>query len=601
MNKKRIATSVAAVATAAALLLGGTFAWQSVNQTALNEASDVINPGGRLHDDFYIDADGNYNSDIYVENFAEDTIYARVKLQEYMEIIVNQDVEGAEVVETVTGSKSLNDTPAAEEPTDNTSGYTYEYVTHYFDQENSTDKYWNWTMGAADSAEVWYIPTFNMNKDSLVADRNGMYVDRIGGISNRGQDQYEEWTTWAAGNFEEGTEIYDVDSNMADEVGFDFENLQTYVDAENIAIVENAAHYAVAVGYTNGLISMSEWLALGEDEDKGSYWVYDTDGWVYWSSPIEEDETTGLLLDAIELDDVMDDTWYYAINAVGQFITADDLGKVDNTGFYADGETVSDDALTLLESIGVDVSGEAAGDEGEGEEPEEPEDPYGFHHMLLSMNNEKSSTETFFDEGYLTPRDTIQFGVAAYYNNGETIEINSSNARWDLVAVEGSLADGTTISEDGKLTVAEDQDPCSVIKVQVTFTDKDGADHTKEMSVLVSDEDITLELTVKEQEPYYTDTAYEVTPVAYYQSNPVESMVWHFDVVCGDEGHYEMIEDPYGNEHETHTAANCTADAGCNSETGAFTAYAVGQYQIRAWAQYLPGRYAETTVTVVAE
>ena len=65
-NKKRIATSVAAVATAAALLLGGTFAWQSVNQTALNEASDVINPGGRLHDDF-----NGSNKDVYVENFTD--------------------------------------------------------------------------------------------------------------------------------------------------------------------------------------------------------------------------------------------------------------------------------------------------------------------------------------------------------------------------------------------------------------------------------------------------------------------------------------------------------------------------------------------------
>ena len=56
-SKKKAATTVVAVATAAALLLGGTFAWQSISQTALNEASDVINPGGRLHNDlWYVDA-----------------------------------------------------------------------------------------------------------------------------------------------------------------------------------------------------------------------------------------------------------------------------------------------------------------------------------------------------------------------------------------------------------------------------------------------------------------------------------------------------------------------------------------------------------------
>ena len=74
-NKKKIATSVAAVAMAATMLLGGTFAWQSISQTALNEASDIVNPGGRLHDDF----DGT-NKDVYVENFADDPIYARVRL-----------------------------------------------------------------------------------------------------------------------------------------------------------------------------------------------------------------------------------------------------------------------------------------------------------------------------------------------------------------------------------------------------------------------------------------------------------------------------------------------------------------------------------------
>ncbi|MBQ3548795.1 MAG: hypothetical protein IJA33_02820 [Oscillospiraceae bacterium] len=370
MNKKKLATSVAAVATAAALLLGGTFAWQSANQTALNEASDVINPGGRLHDDFYIDDRGNYNSDIYVENFADDEIFARVKLQEYMEIVINQGVAGAEVVETVAGSKTLHDAPAAEVPTDNTSGYEYAYVTHYFDQSNVTEDYWKWTPGAEDSAEVWYMPTFNMNKDSLVADRNGMYVDRIGGISNRGQGQYEEWTVWNEGDTQDGTEIYDIDPNRNDEVGYDFENLQTYVDAENIKTVAQT-HTAVPVGETKGLISMSQWLEkLDNGEEIADYWVYDEDGsgWVYWSSPIAAKSTTGLLLDGIELKQVMDDTWYYAIEAVGQFVTANDAGKGDGTGFYD--ETVSGntapsaDAERLLTTIGVTLDGSEEEEEG---------------------------------------------------------------------------------------------------------------------------------------------------------------------------------------------------------------------------------------------
>ena len=65
MNKK-VGATVATLGVAATVLLTGTYAWQSLNQEALNEASAVVNPGGRLHDDF------DYNNDIkriYVENF----------------------------------------------------------------------------------------------------------------------------------------------------------------------------------------------------------------------------------------------------------------------------------------------------------------------------------------------------------------------------------------------------------------------------------------------------------------------------------------------------------------------------------------------------
>ena len=56
-SKKKLLTSAVALGTAAVLALGGTFAWQSINQTALNEASDIVNPGGSLHNDlYYVDA-----------------------------------------------------------------------------------------------------------------------------------------------------------------------------------------------------------------------------------------------------------------------------------------------------------------------------------------------------------------------------------------------------------------------------------------------------------------------------------------------------------------------------------------------------------------
>ncbi|MBC8545290.1 hypothetical protein, partial [Bianquea renquensis] len=87
-KKRKAISAVMAVAVTAAILLVGTFAWQSISQTALNEAIvNYVNPGGRLHDDF-----NGVNKDVYVENFmsADEAggvpIYARVRLDEYLEI-----------------------------------------------------------------------------------------------------------------------------------------------------------------------------------------------------------------------------------------------------------------------------------------------------------------------------------------------------------------------------------------------------------------------------------------------------------------------------------------------------------------------------------
>jgi len=366
-NKKLIAT-VAAVATSAALLLGGTLAWQSANQTALNEASDVINPGGRLHDDF----DGT-NKDVYVENFAEDPIFARVRLEEYFEIITNYTEDGAapEKVHPIVGEKVVPEDGAdltgknVRYKADGTTPlYVREYETHIFTEEGMNDAavkteddgtsyaWWNWQLGG----ETVYMPTFNLNKDSLLADVNGVFNGAVGTITDKNQNQYETYVEYADGATASGYEVYDGDPNDADEI--DLATLKAIIENGNAgyeAYVETveATHEVKPTTYSATLMSMQEWIDAGSQP--GPYWVYDTDGWVYWAQAIPGGETTGLLLDGIKLNQVMDDTWYYAINVVAQFITADDMGKTDGTGFYADDETVSPQALELLKAIGVEV------------------------------------------------------------------------------------------------------------------------------------------------------------------------------------------------------------------------------------------------------
>lgn len=114
-SKKKLLTAAAALTTAAALTLGGTFAWQSISQSALNESTDTINPGGRLHNDIAAvenDPNATYNF-IYVENFSGDEdedgtvtggedIFARIRLEEYMELVMNYGVDGMEIVKNMT-------------------------------------------------------------------------------------------------------------------------------------------------------------------------------------------------------------------------------------------------------------------------------------------------------------------------------------------------------------------------------------------------------------------------------------------------------------------------------------------------------------------
>ena len=93
MTPRKKISSLVAIVMAATILFGGTFAWQSISQEALNEIRGGVNPGGRLHDDFdepTIDGDKRiFDKDVYVENFTSTydgvEIFARIRLDEYLE------------------------------------------------------------------------------------------------------------------------------------------------------------------------------------------------------------------------------------------------------------------------------------------------------------------------------------------------------------------------------------------------------------------------------------------------------------------------------------------------------------------------------------
>lgn len=332
MTKKKTLTSVVACLVAAVILLGGTFAWQSISQQALNEIKSTVNPGGRLHDDFVeVTAVENtavmtYDKDVYVENFTSRAnngvqVFARVRLDEYMEIGKNAGSETESTADSLIPGANLNDKTS--------------WTTYKFGEDSDFRDYFEMSFAGS----TVYMPTFNKDMNSLEADINGTFKN----------------------NFEDYYEYTDGEEKVAN---------ATYaaVDEDGNITTKTVEESHIATSTLNSfIIPMDEYVAAVEAgeldgnpfDGTGDFWVYDNDGWAYWANPIDPDTATGLLLNEINrTEEIINDDWYYAINVVAQFITYDDMGAENGTGFYDEtaGTAPTAEALNLLNRIGVKVN-----------------------------------------------------------------------------------------------------------------------------------------------------------------------------------------------------------------------------------------------------
>ena len=317
-RKKQVSAVVAAVLVVV-IALTGTYAWRSISQTALNEAASGGNPGGRLHDDF-----NGSNKDIYVENFGDIPIFARIQLREYMETGkdagINKDDPNRDATPVLAGT-DINDIST--------------WTVHTLGDPHASfhSEYWKWTLGG----ETVFMPTFNKNKDSLAADINGTFAGPDGDPTTD-NDRYGDYVNYTLGEQKTGSAVYDADADEEDE---------GEAAVEGVDIETREETHAAKATQNATVLSMAEWKAQGAP--RGKYWVYDTDGWAYWAEAIQPGEATGMLLAGIELQKNLTD-WYYAIKVTAQFASADELGsKTDSDGFFQEGMT--DDALLLLSGI----------------------------------------------------------------------------------------------------------------------------------------------------------------------------------------------------------------------------------------------------------
>jgi hypothetical protein len=262
MGKNRKAAAFAAVISAAALFVTGTFAWQQmVSKTNEFTGTKEI---PTLHDDFDPAAG---LKDVYVENRADRPFFVRVQLAEAMSLTSN------------TWRPTASDYEA----------HTYETAAEDCEHDNAAGDefhdYFTWTMGG----QKWYMPA-------------------PAGSGNVIQDSTDY--TGVAG-------------------------------AKQTPLAE--------------IVKIADYLLKsGADKDAFTGWIFDTDGYAYWSQPLLKTQVTGLLLHGVATDAALANTdYYYAIDVRVQVVDRLDLpmwltGAESVDGSHATYDVATADGKTLI-------------------------------------------------------------------------------------------------------------------------------------------------------------------------------------------------------------------------------------------------------------
>ena len=155
-------------------LIGGTMAFQAFNQQAINDRENTIqvNVGGRVHDYYNRDTE---NKDVFVENYGERPIMARIRLSEFLEYQRGEEdftplVPGSErdnLATWITWIPSANNINQRADTGNSSAFNRYAQLTFGWSREGET--------------APWYMPTFNHDNLDLRTAAAGHARDYIAG------------------------------------------------------------------------------------------------------------------------------------------------------------------------------------------------------------------------------------------------------------------------------------------------------------------------------------------------------------------------------------------------------------------------------------
>jgi len=385
MSKRLILLGVA-LAVAVGIVLTGTFAWQSINQQALNPASGGPflplpddSAGGRLHDDYEVVDDWypgrTANKDVYIENFGlpadgefegDEPIFVRIRLYEFMAFRddpwpsgigheVNQIRDEDDFIEyeyrpLVTGAVLSNPgTWNPRLPFGAREGARIRYQlenelealraipvadrtpqqVHDLEYKERDLIHLNWYENSAEFVYhwLWEMGGQKYFMPTFNRDPNCNMSDVKGAaVDPRDPNRTSNQTVWDGITMPwDGVNQDRFPAEAGEE---DFWENNPYWEArerqpDSTLATNRTIHEARPTLYAE-ITTMATWTAMS-DAQKDAFvgWVIDRDGWAYWSQPLMPGDATGLLLSSITLQTYQSEYWYYAIFIDAEMATAD--------------------------------------------------------------------------------------------------------------------------------------------------------------------------------------------------------------------------------------------------------------------------------------
>ncbi|WP_394304505.1 hypothetical protein [Lactococcus muris] len=280
------------------LLVGGTFAFQAFNQRAINDRIRENIPGGRVHDYYNRDTE---NKDVFVENYGNVPLMARIRLSEFME---KRSVGDTDFTPIVNGTiREQVDTWTVMRPSENNLNTRVGDSAAFNTYSNLT---FGWNRSGQDAP--WFMPTFNRDNQDLMTASAGHARDWVTSTATDG-------VTDGATHPGDGTDAYWSSGDSFDNSGPVWPGEEVTHDAAQNLQQDRAP------------MTISQWAALPNNLKVGNFWVIDHQtGWAYWANQLQAGETTSYLLDAAEMTaaaNAIPGEYYYGIHVDGQLISPD--------------------------------------------------------------------------------------------------------------------------------------------------------------------------------------------------------------------------------------------------------------------------------------